>query len=73
MADNMVGVLQVGSSRKGARSHRPLTQETLRVPSVSVYPDSLEGEDPMQVCVLEEGDTWMTPYRRYLADGILPV
>jgi len=27
----------------------------------------------MQVCVLEEGDTWMTPYRRYLADGILSV
>jgi len=26
----------------------------------------------MQVCALEEGDTWMTPYRRYLADGILP-
>ena len=28
--------------------------------------------DLMQVCALEEGDTWMTPYRRYLADGILP-
>jgi len=27
----------------------------------------------MHVCALEEGDTWMTPYRRYLADGILPV
>ena len=27
----------------------------------------------MQVCVVEEGDTWMTPYRRYLADGILPL
>jgi len=40
---------------------------------VSVYSDSLEGEDPMQVCVLEEGDTGMTPYRHYLADGILPV
>jgi len=25
----------------------------------------------MQVCVLEEGDTWMTPYKRYIADGIL--
>jgi len=25
------------------------------------------------VCVVEEGDTWMTPYRRYLADGILPL
>jgi len=27
----------------------------------------------MQVCTVEEGDTWMTPYRRYLADGILPL
>ena len=23
--------------------------------------------------MLEEGDMWMTPYRRYLADGILPL
>ncbi|XP_068486644.1 uncharacterized protein [Phaseolus vulgaris] len=73
VADNMVGVLQVGSSRKGVRSHQSLTQETLRAPSVSAYLDSLEGENPMQVCVLEKGDTWMTPYRRYLADGILSV
>ncbi|XP_068476209.1 uncharacterized protein [Phaseolus vulgaris] len=27
----------------------------------------------MQVCTVEEGDTWMTPYKRYLADGILPL
>ena len=27
----------------------------------------------MQVCALEEEDTWMTPYRHYLADGILLV
>ena len=27
----------------------------------------------MQVCTLAEGDTWMTAYRRYLADGALPV
>jgi len=26
----------------------------------------------MQVCALEEGDTWMTPYSCYIADGILP-
>ena len=25
-----------------------------------------------QVYALAEGDTWMTPYRRYLADGVLP-
>jgi len=50
-----------------------LIQDTARAPSISVYPTSPEEEDPMQVCVLEEGDTWMTPYRRYIADGILPV
>jgi len=27
----------------------------------------------MQVCAVEEGHTWMTPYKCYLADGILPV
>ncbi|XP_068504609.1 uncharacterized protein [Phaseolus vulgaris] len=27
----------------------------------------------MQICIVEEGNTWMTPYRRYLADGVLPL
>jgi len=27
----------------------------------------------MQVCLVETGDTWMTPYKRYLNDGILPL
>ena len=48
-----------------------MTQETLRTPSVRAYP-VLEGEQT-QICIIEEGDTWMTPYRRYLADGILPL
>jgi len=25
----------------------------------------------MQVCLVERGETWMTPYKRYLVDGIL--
>jgi len=49
-----------------------LTQGTARAPCISVYPTPPEEEDSMQVCVLEEGETWMTPYRRYIADGILP-
>jgi len=73
VADNMVGVLQIDPPREEARSHRLLTQETLKVPSIGAYPDTLEEGDPMQVCVLEKGDTWMTAYKRYLADGILPV
>jgi len=43
-----------------------------RDPSISVYSASPKEKDPMQVCALEEGDTWMTPYRHYIADGILP-
>ena len=27
----------------------------------------------MQVCLVEEGQTWMTPYKRYLADRVLPL
>ena len=71
VADNMVGVHQVSTIRGRARSHRPLTQETLRTPSVGAYPVSQE--DPMLVCAVEEWDTWMTPYRHYLVDGILPL
>jgi len=70
--DNRVDVLQISAFKRRPRSHRSLTQDTARAPSISVYPASLEEKDPMQVCVLEEGDTWMTPYRRYIADGILP-
>jgi len=71
VADNMVGVHQVSTTRGGVRSHRSLTQETLRTPIVSAYPVS-QG-DAMQVCAVKEWDTWMTPYRCYLADGILPL
>jgi len=73
VAANMVGVCQISTVRGRARSHQSLTQETLRTPNVSAYPVSVREGDPMQVCVVEEGDTWMTPYRRYLADGILPL
>ena len=71
VADNMVDVHQVSTVGGRARSHRSLTQETLRTPSLSTYP-ILEGE-PMQICVVEEGDTWMTPYRPYLSNGMLPL
>jgi len=73
VADNRVSVLQINTFKGRVRSHRSLTQDTLRTPSVSAYPVSPGGKDPMRVCMLEEGDTWMTPYRRYLADRILPV
>jgi len=50
-------------------SHRSLTQETLKTPRISTYP--VFGEESLQVCLVEKGETWMTPYKRYLADGML--
>jgi len=26
-----------------------------------------------QVCAIHEPDTWITPYQRYIADGVLPM
>ena len=72
VADKRVDVLQVSASKGKPESHSSLTQEMARGPSISVYSTSPREGDFMQVCTLEEGDTWMTPYRRYLADGILP-
>ena len=72
VANNRVDVLHVSTTRGKPKSHQSLIQDTARVASISVYPASPEEEDPMQVYILEEGDIWMTPYRRYIVDGILP-
>ena len=58
-------------SRGGKRSHRSLSQETLRTPRISTYP--VLGEELLQVFLVEGGETWMMPYKRYLADGIFPL
>jgi len=70
-ADNLVEVHQVSTSRGLARSHRSLTQETLQTPKISTYP--ILGEESMQIYLVKGGETWLTPYKRYLADGILPL
>jgi len=62
-------VQQISTSEGVKRSHQSLTQETLKTSRISTY--TLSGEDLMQVCLVEGGETWMTPYRHYLADGIL--
>jgi len=36
-----------------------------------MYP--FPGEKSLQVCLVEEGETRMIPYKRYLDDGILPL
>jgi len=72
VVDNRVDVLHVSRARGNPRNHRSLSQDTARAPCISTYAASPEEGKGVQVCALEEGNTWMTPYRRYLADGILP-
>jgi len=64
-------VQQVSVLEGGRGGHRLLTQETLEVPKVSIY--DLPGGESLHVCLVDEGETWMTPYTRYLADGLLPL
>ena len=69
--NNMAEVQQIDTLEGVKRSHRSLTQETLKTPRISVYP--VARERSLQVCLVEAGETWMTPYQRYLADGVLPL
>jgi len=64
-------VQQISTSEGVKRNHRSLTQETLKTPRISTY--ALSREESLHVCLVEEGENWMTPYRCYLADGILPL
>ena len=70
--DNRVDVLHICTARGRPRSHRSLTPNTMRTPRISTYVDTTEEGKHTQIYALAEGDTWMMPYRRYLADGILP-
>ena len=72
VADNRVDVHHISTARGKPRNHRSLSQDIARAPCISTYATLPEEEKGVQVCALEEGDTWMTPYRRYLEDGILP-
>ncbi len=40
------------------------------MPKVSVY--DLSGGESSDVSLVNVSETWMTPYRRYLVDGLLP-
>jgi len=72
VADNRVDVLHISTTRGNPRSYRSLIEDTARAPRINTYATSPKEEKGVQVYALEEDDTWMTPYRRYLADGILP-
>ncbi|XP_068504010.1 uncharacterized protein [Phaseolus vulgaris] len=70
VTDNQV--LQVYKSKERiAIDHRSLTQETLRAPRVRARP--VRSDEVMEVCAVGKADTWITPYQRYLADGVLPL
>jgi len=64
-------VQQVSVSEGERRGHRSLTHEMLRAPRISTY--DLLKRDSLHVYLVDKGETWMTPYRRYLADGLLPL
>jgi len=69
--DNMAEVQQVSTSEGIRRSHRSLTQETVKTPRISRYP--VAGAVAPQIYQVESGETWMIAYQRYLADGVLPL
>ena len=70
VADHLV--LQISkSTEKAARSHRSLTQETLRSSRIRTYRG--ERVNMTQVCAMHEPDSWITQYQRCLADGLLPL
>ena len=67
--NNVAEVQQVSTSEGIRRSHRSLTQETVKTPKISKYP--VVGETASQIYQVESGETWMTAYQRYLADKVL--
>jgi len=46
-------------------------QDTLKVPRISTY--TLLGEESLEILQVDVIETWMTPYQRYLIDGIHPL
>jgi len=70
VTDNQV--LQVYKARERTSiGHRSLTQETLRAPRVRAR--TVRTDSVMEFCAAGRADTWITPYQRYLADGVLPL
>ncbi|XP_068498264.1 uncharacterized protein [Phaseolus vulgaris] len=57
------------SPEKGSR-HRSVIQETLKAPRITIH--ELPKHERFEVMQINTTDTWLTPYRRYLVDGLLP-
>jgi len=71
VTDKMAEIQHVDTSKGMRKSHQSLTQETVKTPRISRYP--VVGMVMSQAHHVEEGETWMTAYQRYLADRILPL
>ena len=70
-ANNVAEVQQISTLEGVRRTHRSLIQETVKTPRISVCP--IAAKMSSQVYQVESGETWMTPYQRYLADDVLPL
>jgi len=53
------------------KRHKSLTQETLKVPRITTY--GLLRDESLEVLQVNTVEKWITPYQRYLGDGLLPV
>jgi len=60
----------LGVSLGKGRRHQSMIQETLKVPRITTY--VLLGDEFLEVLKVNTTETWMTPYKRYLAYGLLP-
>jgi len=65
-----IEVQQINTTEGVMRSHRSLTQETLKTPRIRAY--NLSREESLHICLIEEDETWITLYRHYLADRVTP-
>jgi len=66
--DDYLDALHI-SPKKGKR-HRSVIQETLKAPRVTIH--ELPEDEHSEVMQINTIDTWLTPYKRYLGDGLLP-
>jgi len=48
-----------------------MTRETMKVPRITTY--GLLGDEFLEVLQVDTRETWITPYKCYLADGLFPV
>ncbi|XP_068504620.1 uncharacterized protein [Phaseolus vulgaris] len=60
---------KLASSRKGGRQ-RSVIQETLKLPRTAE--EEPAEVSPVEILGVDTTETWITPYQRYLADGLLP-